>query len=109
MQRWATKVTQTQSLYSMSSSVMSSLKFIDVGTHDSAWSFNRMILKSTVLQRDASNVIGRTFIMQQDNGPKHSANTIAEIQILSQTKNIFGIEEIWLCCSSTFRKDKYLA
>ena len=33
---------------------------------------------SAILQKDATKLIGRSFIMQQDNDPKHSAKTTKE-------------------------------
>ncbi len=42
------------------------------------------------LQKDATKLIGRSFIMQQDNDPKHSAKTTKEFQRSSSGQEVEG-------------------
>ena len=61
----------------MTASWVGSLIFIDV-THDSSSRMNSEVYKNILsvnLRRNASKLIGRRFIIQQDNDPKHTANT----------------------------------
>ena len=62
----------------MPASGMGSLKCINGVTHDgSSWMTSEVKknILSTNLRRKASRLIGRNFIMKQDNDPKHIANT----------------------------------
>ena len=62
----------------MAASGTGSLVFIDDVTHDGSSRMNSDVYKTILsgnLQRNASKLISRSFIMQQDNDPKHTANT----------------------------------
>ncbi|KAI3371326.1 hypothetical protein L3Q82_023946 [Scortum barcoo] len=65
----------------VASSGKGSLIFIDDVTHDSSSKMNsefyRNILSAN-LKKDATKLTGRSFIMQQDNDPKHTAKTTKE-------------------------------
>ena len=61
----------------MAASGVGSLIFIDDVTHDGSSRINSEVYKNILsanLRRNASKLIGRNFIMQQDNDPKHTAN-----------------------------------
>ena len=62
----------------MAASGVGSLLFIDDVTHDGGSRMSSEVYKtilSTNLRRNVSKLIGRNFIMQQDNDPKRTANT----------------------------------
>ncbi len=62
----------------IASSGTGSLIFIDDVTHDGSSKINSEVYRNILsdnLQKDATNLIGRSFIMQQDNDPKHNAKT----------------------------------
>ena len=62
----------------MAASGVGSLIFIDDVTHDGSSRMNSEVYKNILsanLGRNASKIFGRNFIMQQDNDPKHTANT----------------------------------
>lgn len=55
--------------------------FIDVVTHDGSSSMNSEVYRNIVpanSKTNASKLIGRSFIMQQDSDPKHTAKTTKE-------------------------------
>ena len=61
----------------MAASRVGSLNFIDDVTHDGSGRMNSEVYKNILsanLQRNASKLIGRNLIMQQDNYPKQTAN-----------------------------------
>ncbi len=63
------------------SSGTGSLIFIYDVTHDGSSKINSEVYRNILsdnLQKDATKLIGRSFIMQQDNDPKHSAKTTKE-------------------------------
>ncbi len=58
-----------------------SLIFINDVPHDGSSKINSEVYRNILsdnLQKDATKLIGRSFIMQQDNDPKHSAKTTKE-------------------------------
>ncbi len=60
----------------IASSGIGSLIFINDVTHDGSSKINSEVYRNILsgnLQKDATKLIGRSFIMQQDNDPKHSA------------------------------------
>ena len=61
----------------MAASGVGSLIFIDDVTHDGSSRMNSEVknILSAKLRRNASKLIGRNFIMQQDNDPNQTANT----------------------------------
>ncbi len=62
----------------IASSGTGSLIFINDVTHDGSSKINSEVYRNILsynLQKDATKQIGRSFIMQQDNNPKHSAKT----------------------------------
>ena len=66
----------------MAASGVGSLIFIDDVTHDGSSRMNSEVYKNILsanLRRNASKLIGRNFIMQQDNDPKHTANTTKDL------------------------------
>ena len=66
----------------MAASGVGSLIFIDDVTHDSSSRMNSEVNKNILsanIWRNASKLIGRNFIMQQDNDPKHTANTTKQL------------------------------
>ncbi len=65
----------------IASSGTGSLIFINDVTHDGSSKINSEVYRNILsdnLQKDATKLIGRSFIMQQDNDPKHSAKTTKE-------------------------------
>lgn len=65
----------------MASSGTGSLIFIDDVTHDGSSKMNSEVYRNILsanLKKDATKLIGRSFIMQQDNDPKHTAKTTKE-------------------------------
>ncbi len=65
----------------IASSGTGSLIFINDVTHDGSSKINSEVYRNILsdnLQNDATKLIGRSFIMQQDNDPKHSAKTTKE-------------------------------
>ncbi len=64
----------------IASSGTGSLIFINDVTHDGSSKIKKVYrnILSDNLQKDATKMIGRSFIMQQDNDPKHSAKTAKE-------------------------------
>ncbi len=65
----------------IASSGRGSLIFINDVTHDGSSKMNSEVnrnILSANLQKDATKLIGRSFIMQQDNDPKHSAKATKE-------------------------------
>ena len=61
-----------------------SLIFIDDITHDGSSLMNSEVYKNILsanleTRRNASKLIGRNFIMKQDNAPKHTAGTIKDL------------------------------
>ncbi len=65
----------------IASSGTGSLIFINDVTHDGSSKINSEVFRNILsdsLQKDATKLIGRSFIMQQDNDPKHSAQTTKE-------------------------------
>ncbi len=65
----------------IASSGTGSLIFIDDVTHDGSSKINSEVYRNILsdnLQKDATKLIGRSFIMQQDNDPKHTAKTTKE-------------------------------
>ncbi len=61
----------------MAASGTGSLIFIDDVTDDGSSRMNSEVYRNILsanLQRNAFKLIGRKFIMQQDNDPKHTAN-----------------------------------
>ena len=61
----------------MAASGVGSLIFIDDVTHDGSSRMNSEVYKNIMsanLGRNVSKLIGRNFIMQQDNDPKHTVN-----------------------------------
>ena len=66
--------------------------FTDNVTHDGSSRTNLEVYKNILsanLWRNASNLIGRKFIMQQDNDPKHTANTTKNL--IRQKKHEFQL------------------
>ncbi len=64
----------------IASSGTGSLIFIDE-THDGSSKINSEVYRNILsgnLQKDATKLIGRSFIMQQDNDPKHSLKATKE-------------------------------
>ena len=62
----------------MAASGVGSLIFIDDVTHYGSSRMNSEVYKNILsanLRRNESKLIGRNFNMQQDNEPKHTANT----------------------------------
>ncbi len=62
----------------IASSGTGSLIFINDVTHDGSSKINSEVYRNILsdnLQKDATKLLGRSFIMQQDNDPKHSAKT----------------------------------
>ncbi len=58
-----------------------SLIFINYVTHDGSSKINSEVYRNILsdnLQKDATKLNGRSFIMQQDNDPKHTAKTTKE-------------------------------
>ncbi len=65
----------------IASSGTGSLIFNNDVTHDGSSKINSEVYRNILsenLQKDATKLIGRSFIMQQDNDPKHSAKTTEE-------------------------------
>ena len=65
----------------MAASGTGSLICIDDVTHDGSSKMNSEVYRNILsanLKKNASKLIGRSFIMQQDNDPKHTANTTKE-------------------------------
>lgn len=65
----------------MASSGTGSFIFIDDVTHDGSSKMNSEVYRNILsanLKKDATKLIGRSFIMQQDNDPKHTAKTTKE-------------------------------
>ncbi len=65
----------------IASSGTGSLIFINDVTHDGSSKINSEVYRNILsdnLQKDATKLIGRSFIMQQDNDTKHSAKTTKE-------------------------------
>lgn len=65
----------------MASSGTGSLIFTDDVTHDGSSKMNSEVYRNILsanLKKDATKLIGRSFIMQQDNDPKHTAKTTKE-------------------------------
>ena len=65
----------------MASSGTGSLIFIEDVTHDGSSKMNSEVYRNILsanLRKDATKLIGRAFIMQQDNDPKHTAKTTKE-------------------------------
>ncbi len=65
----------------IASSGTGSLIFINDVTHDGSSKINSEVYRNILsdnLQKNATKLIGRSFIMQQDNDPKHSAKTTKE-------------------------------
>ncbi len=65
----------------IASSGTGSLIFINDVTHDGSSKINSEVYRNILsdnLQKDATKLIGRSFNMQQDNDPKHSAKTTKE-------------------------------
>ena len=65
----------------MASSGTGSLIFIDDVTHDGSSKMNSEVYRNILsanLKKDATKLIGRSFIVQQDNDPKHTAKTTKE-------------------------------
>ncbi len=65
----------------IASSGTGSLIFINDVTHDGSSKINSEVYRNILsdnLQKDATKLIGRSFIMQQDNDLKHSAKTTKE-------------------------------
>lgn len=63
-------------------SLYKTYKLIILATHDDSRRMNSVVYRnitSANLQRKASNLIGRNFIMQQNNAPKHTANTTKDL------------------------------
>ncbi len=68
----------------IASSGTGSLIFINDVTHDGSSKMNSEVYRNILsdnLQKDATKLIGRSFIMQQDNDPKHSAKTTKEFNM----------------------------
>ncbi len=66
----------------ITSSGTGSLIFINDVTHDGSSTINSEVYRNILsdnLQKDATKLNGRSFIMQQDNDPKHSAKTTKEL------------------------------
>ncbi len=62
----------------IASSGTGSLIFINDVTHDGSSKIKSEVYRnilSDYLQKDATKLIGRSFIVQQDNDPKHTAKT----------------------------------
>ena len=67
----------------MASPGMGSLMFIDDVTCDGSSKINSEVywnIFSVNLKRDGTKVIGRSFIMQQDNNPKYPTKTTKELR-----------------------------
>ncbi len=65
----------------IASSGTGSLILINDVTHDGSSKINSAVYRNILsdnLQKDATKLIGRSFIMQQDNDPKHSVKTTKE-------------------------------
>ena len=65
----------------MASSGTGSLIFIDDVTQDGNSKMNSEVYRNILsanLKKNATKLIGRSFIMQQDNDPKHTAKTTKE-------------------------------
>ncbi len=65
----------------IASSGTGSLIFIDDVTHDGSSKMNSKVYRNILsanLEKDATKLIGRSFIIQQDNDPKHSAKETKE-------------------------------
>ena len=65
----------------MASSGTGSLIFIDDVTQDGNSKMNSKVYRNILsanLKKNAAQLIGRAFIMQQDNDPIHTANTTKE-------------------------------
>ncbi len=65
----------------ITSSGTGSFIFINDVKHDGSRKINSEVYRNILsdnLQKDATKLIGRSFIMQQDNDPKHSAKTTKE-------------------------------
>ncbi len=66
----------------IASSGTGSFIFINDVTHDGSSKINSEVYRNSLsdnLQKDATKLIGRSFIMKQDNDPKHSAKTTKEL------------------------------
>ncbi len=62
----------------MAASGMGSLIFTDKVTHHGSSRMNSEVYRNILsanFQRNSSNLIRKNFIMQQDNDPKHTANS----------------------------------
>lgn len=82
----------------MASSGTGSLIFISV-THDGSSKMNSEVYRnvsSANLMKDAAKLIGRWFIMHQDNNPKHTVVTTAELIKGNEfkTKSIFRLKSL---------------
>ncbi len=70
----------------IASSGTGSLIFINDVTHDGSSKINSEVYRNILsdnLQKDATKLIGRSFIMKQDNDPKHSSKTTKFIRARS--------------------------
>ncbi len=82
----------------IASSGTGSLIFINDVTHDSSSKINSEVYRNILsdnLQKDATKLIGRSFIMQQDNDPKHRVHQDKKWKVLdwpSQSPHLNPIE-----------------
>ncbi len=82
----------------IASSGTGSLIFINDVTHDGSSKINSEVYRNILsdnLQKDATKLIGRSFIMQQDNDPKHRVHQDKKWKVLdwpSQSPHLNPIE-----------------
>ncbi len=84
----------------ISSSGTGSLIFINDVTHDGSSKINSEVYRNILsdnLQKDATKLIVRSFIMQQDNDPKHRSSSGQEVEGFRLAKSISTLKPYRAC------------